>query len=159
MPLSTSALSRLQHQHETIRELVGDLSEEQLRQNINPGKWSALDNIAHLACYQPIFQIRLERIQTEDSPSFDRYVPDNDPGLAGYQQQSLPNLLSAINELRGTLSHKLEGMNEDALRRTGTHPRDGLLDTIQWTEFFLLHEAHHLYTIFMLVQGLRKRLR
>jgi len=52
---------------------------------------------------------------------------------------------------------KLQGMGEDDLRRVGHHPRYGMLDVRQWTEFFLLHEAHHLYTIFMLVRELAKR--
>ena len=158
MPLSPSALARLQHQHETIHELTGDLSEQQLRRTVNPGKWSAFDNIAHLACYQGIFLARLERIQMEASPAFDAYVADIDPNFTGYQQRSLPHLLTSIDSRRSIIRNKLQGMNEDALLRTATHLRYGLLDTVQWTEFFLLHEAHHLYTIFMLVQGLRKPL-
>ena len=158
MPLSPSALTRLKHQHETIHELVGDLPEQALRRVINPGKWSAFDNIAHLACYQRVFLIRLERIQMEASPAFPAYVADNDPDFPGYQQRSLPHLFTSIESRRSALLNKLEGMNEVALLRTAAHPRYGLLDTVQWTEFFLLHEAHHLYTIFMLVQGLRKLL-
>jgi DinB superfamily len=158
MPLSPSALSRLSHQHETIRELVGDEPEKALRRALNPGKWSAFDNIAHLACYQGVFLLRLERIQMETSPAFGAYVADTDPNFPGYQQRSLPHLFTAIESRRSALLNKLEGMSEDALLRTATHPRYGLLDTAQWTEFFLLHEAHHLYTIFMLVQGLRKPL-
>jgi hypothetical protein len=159
MPLSPSALTRLKHQHETIRELVGDLPEQALRRTINPGKWSAFDNIAHLACYQVVFLLRLERIEMEASPVFDAYVADADPNFHAYRQRSLPHLFTAIASRRSALLNKLEGMNEDALRRTASHPRYGLLDTAQWTEFFLLHEAHHLYTIFMLVRELRKSLR
>src|SRR5580658_2261492 len=158
MPLTPSALTRLRHQHETIRELVGDLPEQALRRVINPGKWSAFDNIAHLACYQGIFLLRLERIQMETSPVFDAYVADTDPNFHAYQQRSLPHLFTSIESRRSTLLNKLEGMDEAALLRTASHPRYGLLDTTRWTEFFLLHEAHHLYTIFMLVQGLRKPL-
>jgi hypothetical protein len=159
MPLSTSALTRLRHQHETIRELAGDLPEQQLRLAINPGKWSAFDNIAHLACYQGVFLVRLDRIQTEESPIFEAYVADSDPNFSGYQQGALGDLYDSIDSLRAVLLDKLEGMNEVALLRTAAHQRYGLLDIKQWTEFFLLHEAHHLYAIFMLVQGLRKSLR
>jgi hypothetical protein len=159
MPLSTSALTRLQHQHETIRELVDDLPEQQLRRTINAGKWSAFDNIAHLACYQGVFLARLERIQMEESPVFEAYVADTDPNFSGYQHGSLQHLYNSIDSRRAILRNKLEGMNEDSLLRTASHPRYGLLDTAHWTEFFLLHEAHHLYTIFSLIQGLRKSLR
>jgi hypothetical protein len=158
MPLSTSALVRLRHQHETIRELAGDLPEQRLRRNVNAGKWSAFDNIAHLACYQGVFLVRLERIQMEASPAFDAYVADTDPNFSGYQHGSLQHLLSSIDSRRSALLNKLEGMDEVALQRTASHPRYGLLDTTHWTEFFLLHEAHHLYTLFSLIQGIRKHL-
>jgi DinB superfamily len=158
MPLSPSALARLRHQHETIRELVGDLTEPQLRRNINAGKWSAFDNIAHLACYQGVFLVRLERIQMEASPAFAAYVADTDPNFSTYLHGTLPHLLHSIDSRRTVLLNKLEGVSEDILRRTASHPRYGLLDTTHWTEFFLLHEAHHLYTIFGLIQTLRKLL-
>ena len=156
MPLSTSASSRLQSQHTTTRELIAGLDEHDLKREVQPGKWSAFDNIAHLTCYQPMFLLRLERIQTEDSPVFERYVADNDPLFPGYRDLPLGELLSDMDARRAVIYSKLQGMGEDGLRRTAYHPRYGMLDVRQWTEFFLLHEAHHLYTIFMLVQELRK---
>ena len=156
MPLSLSALTRLEYQHTTIRELIAGLGEHELKRVVQPGKWGAFDNIAHLACYQPVFLLRLERIQTEQSPSFDRYVADNDPFFAEYRDLPLAELLSGMDARRAVLLTKLRGMGEDDLRRVAHHPRYGQLDMRQWTEFFLLHEAHHLYTIFMLVQELQK---
>jgi hypothetical protein len=157
--LSPSALTRLQYQHTTIRELIAGLTEQQLKRAIQPDKWSAFDNIAHLARYQPVFLLRLERIQTEQSPSFERYVADTDVQFIDYQQKPLGKLLSVLDTERALLMRKLRGMSEDELQRIATHPRYGALDVVKWTEFFLLHEAHHLYTIFMLVQELRKGLR
>lgn len=159
MPLSISALTRLQYQHTTIRELIAGLTEHELRREVQPGKWSAFDNIAHLGCYQPVFLLRLERIQTQDSPAFERYVADNDPLFADYRDLPLEKLLPAMDARRGVIFSKLQGMGEDDLRRAAYHPRYGILDMRQWTEFFLLHEAHHLYTIFMLVQEICKGLR
>ena len=157
--LSPSALTRLQYQHTTVRELIAGLTEEQLKRTIEPGKWSVFDNIAHLTCYQPMFLLRLERIQTEDAPAFDRYVADSDPLFSDYRDQSLSALLSGMEAGRAVIFSKLQGMGEDDLKRIAHHPRYGTLDVAQWTEFFLLHEAHHLYTIFMLVPALRKGLR
>ena len=157
MPLSTSASSRLQYQHTTIRELIAGRSEHDLKREVNPGKWSVFDNIAHLACYQPVFLLRLERIQTGETPTFERYVADNDPSFSGYRGLPLEELLSDIDARRVVIFSKLQGMGEEDFRRAAYHPRYGMLDVCHWTEFFLLHEAHHLYTIFMLVQDLQKR--
>jgi DinB superfamily len=151
MPLTISALSRLQHQHRTIRELTGALPDEQVRLRPDPEKWSVFENVAHLACYQGLFLLRLERIMTEDSPAFPRYVAETDPDFPDYLKRTTASLLGDIDTRRQTLLTKLEGMTETGFGRTALHPKFGLLDVVQWTEFFLLHEAHHLYTIFRLV--------
>jgi len=158
MSLSASIRSRLRHQHETIRELIGDLPEQQLRRRIDAAKWSAFENISHLACYQPVFLHRIQRIQEENNPFFPRYVAEADPTFPGYVQQSLEGLLGSIGTDRQTLIARLEGMDETGLRRTGLHARYGQFPLSQWAEFFLLHESHHLYTIFMMVQELRRGL-
>jgi len=156
MPLTASILARLRYQHETIRELIGDLSEQQLRQRGDAAKWSVLENIAHLACYQPVFLQRIHRMQHESNPLFPRYSAESDPEFCGYLEQSLGRLLATIQADRQTLIGLLEAMDEPTLRRTGRHARYGQFALSKWTEFFLLHEAHHLYTIFMGVQGLRQ---
>jgi hypothetical protein len=152
MPLTISALSRLRHQHQTIRELTGRLSDERIRRRPDPEKWGVFENVAHLACYHGVFQLRLEKIASEDSPAFGRYVAEADPDFPGYLQRPATALLDHIDTRRSALLIQLEGMTENHLRRTALHPQFGMLDVVQWTEFFLLHEAHHLYTIFRLVR-------
>ena len=154
MTFSKSMLSRLQYQHETIGELIAGLTEERLRRRINPDKWSAFENIAHLAAYQPVFISRLEKILQGPSPTFDRYVGENDPLFPAALERSLPDLLMDIQGRRAGIIDLLTGMDKTALKNTGRHPRYGLLTVTQWTEFFLLHEAHHLFTLFILVQEL-----
>ena len=72
MPLSSSMSARLMTQHGTIRDLTAGLPVEALQRRILPDKWSVLENIAHLAAYQPVFITRLERFSREQSPAFDR---------------------------------------------------------------------------------------
>jgi hypothetical protein len=43
---------------------------------------------------------------------------------------------------------------DDQLALKGTHPKYGTLMITEWTEFFLLHEAHHLFTLFRLSKAL-----
>ena len=158
MPLSTSILARLQYQHQTIRELIGSLPEDTLQQRTNPDKWSAFENIAHLAAYQPVFIGRLERMRNEPSPEFERYVAGKDPLFPAYLERSLSDLLAEIEEKRSIIFSELTGMNEETLRKAGLHPSYGLFTIGQWAEVFLLHEAHHLYVIFQQVQEQRKLL-
>jgi hypothetical protein len=158
MPLSDSILARLQYQHQTIQELILGLPEEVIRRRVNPDKWSAFENIAHLAAYQPVFIGRLERMRKEPSPEFERYVAEKDPLFPAYLERPLSALFGEIGEKRSLIFSELTGMTEETLRKTGLHPRYGLFTVAQWAEFFLLHESHHLYTLFLQVQELRKAL-
>jgi len=158
MPLSKSVITRLEFQHQTIRDLIGDLPEEMLRRNIIPNKWSAFENIAHLDAYQPMFFWRLERMQQESNPRFERYVAEQDPKFAGTLQKRLPQMLADIDAQRSQITAYFLSMDDAMLAHKGVHPKFGEFSQPMWAEFFLGHEAHHLYTIFQLTQELRKSL-
>jgi DinB superfamily len=189
MPLSASIRTRLRHQQETISELIADLSDNQLKQRINPDKWSAFEHIAHLAAYQLVFIKRLEKIMgtesapeklpggngaypkqpagNEEPPAFERYVAERDPLFPEYLGKTVSELLADIARDRCRITAFFPGTDDEGrpdtkgmiddrdLLLTARHPKYGLMTTVQWTEFFLLHEAHHLFTIFMLTQDLR----
>ncbi|HSZ85863.1 MAG TPA: DinB family protein, partial [Puia sp.] len=150
MALSESILTRLQYQHKTIDELIDGLSEEQLETRVNPDKWSAFENIVHLAAYQPIFIQRINLMLTENEPLFERYVAENDPVFHEYQKKSLTELLETISSDRITILNVVKRLNEEQLKRTGKHKAYGSITLARWFDFFLLHEAHHLWTIFQL---------
>jgi hypothetical protein len=152
MPLSVSALNRLQLQHYTIHELIKGFSEEGLRHRVVPEKWSTFEQIAHLTAYQPAFLARLQKIESADNPTFERYVADNDPVFEECCKKSLKELLDDFDTQRFLIHKHLTSLPEPVLRRIGKHPRFGLLTITDWTEFFLLHEAHHLFSIFMLTR-------
>ena len=151
MHLSTSISTRLHHQHETLQDIVRGLTADRLKEHPNPGKWSPFENIAHLAAYQPVFLDRIRRIRKEDSPVFERYVAEKDPFFPGFLDKTPEQLIQAINSRGAEIAIQLAGWDETALQRTGRHPKYGLLSMTQWTEFYLLHEAHHLFSIFMMV--------
>jgi hypothetical protein len=157
MPLSPSVLARLKYQHETLNELINGLTEAQLKERINPDKWSAFENIVHLVAYQPTFFHRLQLIAQKDSPLFERYVADNDPVFHQYMTWPLKELLEDLSIQRFLVNNHITQLSETILRREGIHPLYGHFSICQWADFFLLHEAHHLFSIFMLTATLRKR--
>ena len=73
-----------------------------------------------------------------------------------YLERSPAELFENIDGDRARILSQLDTGGEALLGKTGVHPKFGLLTVTGWTEFFLLHEAHHLYTLFMLVCDLRK---
>ncbi|WP_413670943.1 DinB family protein [Mucilaginibacter sp. Mucisp86] len=153
MSLYISLSERLKTQHLTIEQLVANISNDKLTKLSAPGKWSALDNIAHLARYQKIFIARIHLILNKDTPVFDRYNGDLDPDFTPFRLMPLAELLDIINTDRTTIVNQLSGLNEIELSRIGVHPKYGRLTILKWAEFLVLHEAHHLFTIFQLVNG------
>ena len=156
MPLSTSILTRLEHQHKTVHELIRGFSETQLKQRVNPDKWSVFEQIAHLTSYQPVFLHRLQQMEQQHEPAFDRYAADNDPAFNACLQRPLKELEDDLTTQRFILHNHINRLPETALRRTGVHLRYGTMSIVQWTEFFLLHESHHLFSIFQLTADMRK---
>ena len=156
MELSASALSRLAYQHLTISELVYEVSETMMYYQPAPGKWSIHDNIAHLARYNTIFQDRIQTMLKIDNPEFDRYAAEGDKEFPAWQARSTKSLLDSIALERKIISTMASSMSPEQLARTGMHPRFGQLSITGWLEFFLLHEAHHIFTIFQLKNVARR---
>lgn len=145
-----SLAERLKDQHTAIRHVIEKLDDRQLRYRPEAGKWSVHDNIAHLAKYQVLFLDRINKILTTDGPSFGSYRADDDHGFHIWREFSTGKLLEKLDTERETLSKMISALSDAQVQRTGIHARFGELTIVEWTEFFLLHEAHHIFTIFKL---------
>lgn len=121
---------------------------------LTPDKWSALENLAHLAHYHEIFLKRVDRILKENRPVFSRYRAEEDPEWELWRQQPYPDLLDRLATLRAQLGSKLKSLSDEDFQRVGVHAKFGELKLSQWLEFFLAHEGHHLYLIFQQVRVL-----
>jgi len=154
--LHRTTLDRLKNQHEVVEVLISGLSEEELRFHPIPEKWSVKENIAHLTCYQPRVISRINKILMENNPSFEAYIPDEDPEFSKFFSISIEELLSHLKEKRAEIINLISNLTDEQLNRTGSHSKFGKMNIIEWTEFFLLHEAHHLHTIFKLIRSIKK---
>jgi len=150
MILYQSLSDRLKNQHEAIENIIAKTDNVQFLVHPSPDKWSIQDNIAHLAKYQPVFTSRINSILTSSSPTFDRYKAEDDPDFEIWRKRSVQDLLQVLYSDRQILFNLITNLSEEKLNRTGIHKKYGKLTVVQWTEFFLLHEAHHIFTIFQL---------
>src|SRR5690348_5013159 len=119
-----------------------------LTRRATPEKWSAHENLAHLARYHEIFLERVERILHEDKPVFARYRAEEDREWELWPQRPHRDLLERLAKLRKQLVLKLKSLSDQDFQRVGVHPRFGELELSQWLEFFLVHAGHHLYLVF-----------
>ena len=120
------------------------------------GDWSARENLAHLARHGTVFLERLDRILNEDTPKLGRYRAEDDPEWPQWSGLPLDEVLRRLKDARRRLIAWVSAVSPDQMSRTGPHPSFGAMTIPQWLEFFLLHEAHHLYTA-MLRVGEAKR--
>ena len=125
---------------------------ESLSAIVMPGKWSAHEQLAHLARYHQIFLQRIDRILTEQAPELPRYRAEDDPEWPAWANLPTPQLLVRISSVRAKLMARLRSLSEEDFDRTGVHPKFGAMSLALWLEFFLVHEAHHLYVVLQLVR-------
>jgi uncharacterized damage-inducible protein DinB len=156
MQMRSYLSTRLQYQHKSLVELIDGLSDEMIRRQVVPGKWSIFENIVHLQTYQHVFCDRIKKMQEENNPSFPRYTADADPAFLDNCGKTTREIMGDMITTRKEMSTGRLSVKEKDLERTGTHPVFGAMTITQWLNFFLLHEAHHLFTIFKLAAELKK---
>lgn len=142
-----SLLQRLQYQPASLDISIAGLTEEQVKSKPLADKWSIFENLAHLARYHEIFKQRVEIMAADGVHVFERYKADDDPGFFEWQQKPLTQMMHDFYADRDILNAYQASLTVEQLQGTGRHPVYGLLSIEGWTEFFLLHEAHHFFTI------------
>lgn len=152
--LNDSQVVRLQNQFETVLTAFAARPEADLRHRPIPDKWSALEQLAHIGCYTNVFRDeRVALILRDVEPTFGRYRADDDPGFAEWVALDKAVLIRRFQTQRQQLTNFLMGLSEAELSRKAAHPLFGSLDVTGWTEFFLLHESHHLFAMFKLMNS------
>ena len=148
--ISAFQLSRLYDQPEALEQILSNIPVELLEKQIRSGKWSIKENIAHLVRYQKESTDRVNRILTEANPSLRRYIAEEDEGFPLIASLPPESLRKQLKSDRIQFNDMVKSFTDDQLSRTGVHPVFGMMTLTEWIEFFLLHEAHHMMTIFQL---------
>jgi hypothetical protein len=143
--LGESTLLRLETQLEVVPMLIRGVLPEALMSRRASGEWSVHENLAHLARHHAVFLERLQRILTENAPELERYRAEDDSAWPEWSGLSTGEVLNRLKTLRAEIIRLIMGLSEDDANRVGVHPLFGEMRIALWVEFFLLHEAHHLY--------------
>ena len=143
--------ARLLLQVDALSFCMRDMAPEVWKRRPVTGKWSAHENLAHLARYHEVFLERLQRILKEDRPTLPRYRAEEDEKWPGWAAESPTAVLSELQRLRKQLIETVSNLSSEHSKRTAIHPVFGEMSVSRWLEFFLLHEAHHLYVVWKLI--------
>lgn len=151
--LSPSSASRLATQLECLPALLLGASPEAIRRRTRSDKWSVHENLAHLARHHAVVLDRVRRMLAEERPALRRYAAEDDPEWPAWAALPTDEVLTRLHALRGELTALVSGLSGPDLARTAVHPTLGEMPLTMWMEFFLLHEAHHLYLILKRARG------
>lgn len=143
---------RLDVQFSSWPAVLGDLASPRLDRAPAPGKWSAREHLAHVTRMHGVCGARMRVILARESPLLPPYRAEKDPTWRQWREMPAPDLLGTAAGRRAGLIEAVRPLSETELARIGVHARLGPLPLSQWFDFFLVHEAHHLYQIFKLVR-------
>jgi hypothetical protein len=145
--------ARLDAQFSSWTTTLGDLSAPAMERAPDDGKWSAREHLAHITRMHGVCAARVRVILARDSPLLPPYRAEKDPTWRQWRALPGPELLGTAAGRRASLIETVRALSDPELARIGVHANLGPLALSGWLEFFLVHEAHHLYKIFKLVRG------
>ena len=145
MAISASTRTRLETQLDALAVILAGANAGFAEIRPDDGGWSAKENVAHLARHAHVFLERLERLLHEERPNLGTYRAEQDSEWPSWRSLPLDEALRRLRGARARLIARVGTLSDEQARRVGIHPALGEMDVGRWLEFFLLHEAHHLY--------------
>jgi len=152
-----SVYARLETQLDALDVVLAGATPSLVDWSPTSGEWSARENLAHLARHATVFVERLDLVLREEVPNLGRYRAEDDPEWNEWSGLTLDEVLRRLKDVRRLLVDWVRALSPGEINRTGIHPSFGAMTIPEWLEFFLLHEAHHLYTAMLLVALARRR--
>ena len=154
--ISRSLTARLETQLDALHTILAGAPPQLLATRSPSGAWSAHEHLAHLARHHDVFLARLHRIVAEDRPVFTRYRAEDDSEWPSWSALPTAEVLSRLQHLRARISQWVADLEHADASRLGVHPLFGAQSVSDMLEFFLLHEAHHLYVAMVRLGEARK---
>jgi len=151
--LTPTLRERLRTQLDALATVLGVGTPDAVSRRPQTGKWSAHENLAHLARHHEVMLERLRLILNEDLPHLPRYKAEEDAEWERWRVLPLAEVLTLLRAQRNEIVRLVDSLDAEDLARSGVHPSLGALAIPDWIEFFLLHEAHHLYQAMLRMRG------
>jgi uncharacterized damage-inducible protein DinB len=126
-----------------LREAVQGMTREQLLARPIPGKWSTLEVVCHIADFEPVFADRMKRILALDRPQLLGADENRFAAALAYQERSLDEELTIIEQTRAQMARILRTVPLEALQRVGVHNERGPLTLEQMLTGATGHVLHH----------------
>jgi hypothetical protein len=101
------------------------LDDVRLRRPEQPGKWSVMEVIHHLADSEMVYGYRIRTILTEDNPPIRGYDQDTWTRELAYRTTPLAGVMAQLTALRAANLRLYRSLSPAQLARTGVHSERG----------------------------------
>jgi uncharacterized damage-inducible protein DinB len=130
-----------------VDRLMAAATPADLDRRPDPERFTLREVMAHLADWEPIWQERLERVRSEESPA----LPSIDEGQMAidrdYARSNPTEQQTRFRDGRATLLRLLHDLAPEEWDRTGRHSAWGTLTTAEIAALILGHDGYHLRQI------------
>ena len=146
-------LSQLVPAPSRLAEATRGLSDEALRRQPAPGKWSIVEIACHLRDVERVYAERFTKMAHQDRPQL--WMTDNDrlSALRKYGEAPLAPVLKEFRAAREDTLSLLRALPHPVWQRTGLHPKRGEETIEQMARALGRHDASHLQAIHSLRPG------
>ena len=126
-----------------IAHIVAGLSDEALRRPEEPGKWSMVEVIQHLADSDLVWAYRLRMVLAHEEPELGGYNQDLWANRLGYADVSVADAIEQLTVLRSANLRLLRTVPPAALLRAGIHLERGRETLDHMLRLYAGHDLVH----------------
>ena len=137
-------LDRLAAAPAALASALKGVPDDVLRRRAPSGKWSMIENAAHVRDVERVYQERFSKTAFSDRPAF--WMLDNDRAAARlkYAEADPTAVVKEFRRLREDTLTLLRALHHAAWQRTGLHPKRGELTLEQLAEVLAGHDDSHI---------------
>ncbi|WP_410981679.1 DinB family protein [Bacillus cereus] len=133
--------------YKMLREAIEGLTEEELRFNPAPDKWSIHQILIHVADSELVSTQRLKKVISEEEPLLMSTDQDAWANELGYDQLDREQYLLLFKLLRSTMLPILDKLTAEQTERVGVYADAGRFTFKQLLEYRVQHIRGHLAQI------------
>jgi hypothetical protein len=140
-------LERLVAGPAALAAALKDAPDDVLRRKAPGGKWSMIENAAHVRDVERVYQGRFPQMVFGETPAF--WMLDNEAAAAArkYPEAQAADVAKEFRRLREDTLVFLRAMPHEAWKRTGLHPEGGEMTVEQLAERLAKHDEAHIERI------------
>lgn len=136
----------------SLRELVVDLTSEQLKVPYRQGGWCIQQIVHHMADNDMNASLRLKRALTEEQPIASSYREDLFAELSDYSDSPIELSIALLEALHQRLVIVLRSLSEEQFQRTLQTGLLGVITIDTAIQRLVWHNQHHLAQIASLIE-------